>query len=66
MKAVGPGKLVTHDELADLLWRKDPDGGPMNAKLSIRVAMHKARKKLKGYSLSSDRTGYRLEIQDVQ
>lgn len=41
------GKYVTCNQLVNLVYRDDPDGGPLNAEKCVMVTMNSLRKKLK-------------------
>ena len=44
--ALGPGHLVTHNELYDLLWGRCRDGGPDNPYNNLQVILVRLRPRL--------------------
>jgi DNA-binding response OmpR family regulator len=46
LAAVGPGKHVTWEELADLCWGRRLDGGPDTWRMQLAVAVCRIRKNL--------------------
>ncbi len=56
--AANPGRLMTAHEIADAVWASNPDGGPSNADVCIRVAIWRMRKN--GDTKIEHVEGYRL------
>lgn len=58
-----PGKWVTTTRIIDALYGDDPNGGPDNANLTIRVLVHTARPRLQamGWDIESIRGSRRLK-----
>lgn len=61
-KAIGPGKLATHNELYDLLW-PDPENCPDDLRNNLKQWLSRARRK--GLKVKADSNcanpGWRLE-----
>jgi len=43
--AATPGRIVSTDQLIDWLYGEDPDGGPLDARCCIAVAVHHLRRR---------------------
>lgn len=61
-----PNTLITHEEIVELLWRGDPNGGPSNISDSIADLLRKIKKKPQQYKIEGytfdlfKRVGYRM------
>lgn len=49
-----PGRFVSTDRIATYVWRRDPNGGPINANVCLANLLSYNRRKLKAL-------GYRIE-----
>jgi DNA-binding response OmpR family regulator len=67
---LGCERLVTYRALAEALWGADPEGGPLDARGDIRVALLKARRKISAAAIpwqieNCYGVGYRLRYRDA-
>lgn len=53
----------TSTQIAEEIWRDDPDGGPLSAASNVRAAIH--RLKRRGYAIERAGDGYRLMEQRI-
>jgi len=66
LAALGPGVLVSPDEIADLLWGRRPDGGPEALRQHINVVVTRLRAGLQpGWHVVS-RHGRGIELVFIQ